>query len=68
MGGITYLECSCCGGDGAASDGEGVFFDGQTLICGCPGWVSVDAEEDNPWINNGDAPCVLCEQHEAENK
>ena len=60
-GGLTYLECPCCGDEGAASDGEGGFFDGQPLICGCPGWVSVDADEDDdPWINNGDAPCPRC--------
>lgn len=54
--GLTYLECPCCGGDGAASDGEGSFFDGQSLICGCAGWVSVD-EDGDAWINTGDEPC-----------
>lgn len=57
MNDITYLECPCCGDDGAASDGEGYFFDGQSLICGCVGWVSVDPEESEAWINNGDDPC-----------
>ncbi len=55
------LECPCCGDDGAVADSRGRFFDGQSLICGCPGWVSVDSESD-PWINNGDAPCPRCEQ------
>ena len=55
-----YLECPCCGDDGAASDENGEFYDGQVLICGCPGWVSVD-EDDDPWINNGDAPCPKCD-------
>lgn len=61
--GLMYLECPCCGGNGAASDGEGCFYDGQKLICGCPGWVSVDSDgdEDDPWINNGDEPCKVCE-------
>lgn len=57
--GLTYLECPCCGDDGAASDGEGSFRDGQTLICGCPGLVSVD-EDGEAWINNGDAVCEKC--------
>ncbi len=55
-----YLECPCCGDDGAVSDDNGEFYDGQVLICGCPGWVSVNGDED-PWINNGDAPCQKCE-------
>jgi hypothetical protein len=59
--GLTYLECPCCGDDGAASDGEGGFFDGQPLICGCPGWVFVDSDGDeDPYINNGDAECRGC--------
>ncbi len=58
--GLTYLECPCCGDDGAVSDGEGCFFDGQALICGCPGLVSVDSDGDDPWVNNGDAPCEQC--------
>lgn len=59
--GLTYLECPCCGDDGAVSDGEGCFYDGQALICGCPGWVSVDADgSEDPWINNGDEPCQRC--------
>ena len=60
--GLTYLECPCCGDNGAASDGEGCFVDGQALICGCPGWLSVDSDGDeDPWINNGDAECAKCE-------
>lgn len=61
MSGLTYLECPCCGGDGAASDGEGNFMDGQSLICWCPGWVSVDDDgEEEPYINNGAEPCQQC--------
>lgn len=54
-----YLECPCCGDDGAVSDEEGYFIDGQGLICGCNGWVSVD-HVDPPWINNGDDECRKC--------
>jgi hypothetical protein len=54
----TYLECPCCGDDGAQSDDRGLFHDGQPLICGCPGLVSYDGEDD-PWINNGDTPCEV---------
>ena len=58
-----YLECPCCGDDGAVADEEGCFTDGQPLICGCPGWVSVDSENE-PIINNGDEPCTRCEDDE----
>lgn len=58
--GLTYLECPCCGDNGAASDGEGCFYDGQGLICGCLGWVSVD-EDGEAWINTGDEKCPKCE-------
>lgn len=51
-----FLECPCCGDVGAEADEEGLFTDGQKLVCGCPGWVSVDAENE-PFINNGDEPC-----------
>lgn len=50
-----YLECPCCGDEGAESDSEGYFYDGDPLICGCSGWVSCD--EGGAWINNGDTPC-----------
>jgi hypothetical protein len=50
------LECPCCGDDGAVADADGLFHDGQALICGCNGLVSVD-EDDGPWINNLDEPC-----------
>ena len=55
---MTYLECPCCGDEGAESL-DGLFLDGQPLICGCPGQVSID-EDDGAWINNGDAPCLKC--------
>ena len=52
---LWHLECPCCGDDGAIPDADGYFVDGQPLICGCSGWVSVG--EDDVWINNGDEPC-----------
>ena len=55
-----YLECPCCGDDGAKSDGDGLFFDGQDLICGCPGHVCVD-EDGDVWINNGETYCAQCD-------
>ncbi len=57
-----YLECPCCGDDGAEPDTDGLFHDGQLLICGCVGSVSVD-EDGDVWINNGDEPCP-CETGE----
>lgn len=53
------LECPCCGDDGAVSE-EGCFYDGQPLICGCPGLVRVE-EDGDVWINNFDQPCPRCE-------
>ena len=58
----VYLECPCCGDDGAVGDERDEFFDGQPLLCGCAGCVSVDGEED-VHISNGDEPCppaALC--------
>lgn len=60
---IVYLECPCCGDDGAVSDAAGCFRDGQALICGCPGWVAVD-RDNVAWINNDAAPCSRCEPEE----
>ncbi len=34
------IECPCCGDDGATSDADGFFYDGQELECGCDGHVS----------------------------
>lgn len=55
----VYLECSCCGDDGAMSNAAGEFFDGQPLICGCPGHVCVE-EDGDAWVNAGDEPCPKC--------
>jgi hypothetical protein len=54
------LECPCCGDVGAEADRFNWFYDGQPLICGCPGWVSV-SDDDEAWINNGDDSCLRCE-------
>jgi hypothetical protein len=61
----AYLECPCCGDDGAESySDEGWFYDGQALICGCVGWVTVE-ENGEAWINNGDDPCP-CQSQPSE--
>jgi len=51
-----YLECPCCGAEGAVSDADGLFHDGQLLICGCSGLVSVE-EDGDVWINVYDCDC-----------
>jgi hypothetical protein len=57
---MSYIECPCCGEEGAETDSNGEYFDGQLLICGCPGIVSVSEDDEEPWINNGDTPCEKC--------
>lgn len=59
----VYLECPCCGSEGAWGDREYGFRDGDPLTCGCPGTVRVD-EDGDVWINNGDEPCSQCEATE----
>ena len=49
------IKCPCCGDVGAEADEHGLFVDGQSLICGCAGWLSVT--EDDAWVNNGGEPC-----------
>lgn len=49
------LECPCCGDVGA----RGIVNDGDALLCGCPGQVSLDAETE-PYINSGEDECVPC--------
>ncbi len=39
----------------AATSEQGEYYDGQPLICGCSGNVSVDGEE--TWINTGNEEC-----------
>ena len=55
--GAATLECPTCGDVGAVAEADGCFCDGQPLICGCPGWVSVDSESE-PFINAGDEPMI----------
>lgn len=39
----AYLDCPCCGDEGAVSwRKNGMFHEGQRLICGCDGSVSID--------------------------
>lgn len=52
----TELDCHCCGDIGAVADADGMFFDGQALICGCKGHVSCDLETE-PYISTDDCAC-----------
>lgn len=40
----TEIECPQCGDVGAVADSGGFFYDGQALVCGCHGQVSMCAE------------------------
>ncbi len=53
-----YLECPCCGDVGAVPDSRELYWDGQSLLCGCEGSISCDSETE-PWIN---ADC-RCDGH-----
>lgn len=44
---MTYLDCPCCGGAGAES-ADGLFREGDPLICGCDGFVSIDDGDADP--------------------
>jgi len=50
------LECTCCGDVGAVPDEDGCYHDGQPLVCGCDGHVSMDAESP-PYVSAHDCPC-----------
>lgn len=39
---LEYLECPCCGNEGAQADEYGYFHEDQPLICGCDGCVDID--------------------------
>lgn len=52
---MSALECPCCGDEAAV----GEVSDGDALICGCPGYVSVDAEDAYVVIDDT-VPCVPC--------
>lgn len=60
MGERPALECGCCGDVGAWADDDGLFGDGDPLVCGCPGQVSIDPDA-GPWINNFHEPCAQCD-------
>jgi len=61
------LECPCCGGDTFEANDEGLFHDGQVPTCGCPAWISCDAETDPfaAWDDSKD--CVACAARERDN-
>lgn len=49
---VLTLDCPCCGADVAArADDDGYFYDGQLLLCGCKGHVSMDAEDLDPFVS-----------------
>jgi hypothetical protein len=54
-----YLECPCCGSEGAVSDQSGQFYDGQPLICPCAGLVAVD-EDGDIYVSIDELPCAWC--------
>lgn len=54
---LTELECPCCGDVGAEADNDGLFWDGQALVCGCPGHVSCDGETEVFIAIDDDAEC-----------
>ena len=43
---VLEIECPCCGDVGAEADDEGMFMDGQALVCGFEGHVTCDTEEE----------------------
>ena len=56
-----YLECPCCGCEGAESDDEGLFYEDQPTLCGCAVWVSVDDDvADLSWDDS--EPCPVCKE------
>lgn len=58
-----FLDCPCCGGEGAEADAKGYFSDGQPLICGCKGHVTCDSEtEPYVWADDCDV------DHDSEGK
>ena len=62
---VQYLECPCCGNEGAEADKDGLFTDGQPLICGCTGCVTCDSENE-PEINAYDCGCRRGEGHDVD--
>lgn len=54
------LECPCCGDVGAVPDEDGCYHDGQELVCGCPGQVSM-CSETPPFVDSGSEWCPVCD-------
>jgi len=54
------LECPCCGDVGAVPDEDGCYHDGQELVCGCPGQVSM-CSETPPFVASGQDWCPVCD-------
>lgn len=50
------MECPCCGYDAAHGMKGELVSDGQELLCGCKGWISVDSESE-PSVNAYDCDC-----------
>lgn len=46
----AYLECPCCGCEGAFPGKAGTYYDGQPLVCGCRGRGHVSVSEDDVYI------------------
>ena len=45
---VAFLDCGCCGDEGAVSyRRDGLFTEGQKLICRCKGAVSVEDDYDD---------------------
>lgn len=55
------LWCHCCGR--LAFESGVLVCDGDPVPCGCPCWVSLDAETP-PCIAGAEDPCLVCEQEE----
>jgi len=53
------LWCHCCGR--LAFGPEALVYDGDPVPCGCPCWVSCDAETP-AYIAGAEDPCPVCEQ------
>jgi len=52
-----WMECPCCGDDGAESDDDGMWFEGQPLTCGCNGHVAISDDGEAYIIGWDLGPC-----------
>lgn len=62
---VMSLECPCCGCEGAVADADGLFYDGQPLVCPCDGHVAVYEDDGDAWVSV-QAPCTRCQPEEAK--